>query len=171
MPLDPSIQVSQSAISPSVVTITDNSSGSDVSIVARRVFVSDAYGNYLTGNGTVNYTEWPLVQTSISLDILLQDTAVNILVNWVDVSGNTVETYNNNYPLSQFGKQFFFYLIQQQGLQPSTYQDSNYSGNLAIFWSNIVGGDNAVSYGNSIAAAQECYNREILMQQNESMYF
>lgn len=169
--MTPSFTVSQSAITPAAITVTDTSTSVTGTITQRRIYVQDAFGNYLTGNGTVNYTAWPLADASITLSILTQDTAANILVQWLDVSNVVIETLNNNYPLSQFGKQFFFYLVQLQGLTPGVYQDTNYSGNLAIFWSNVVAGDNAVSYGNDIAGAQNCYNREIQMQQNQNLYF
>lgn len=171
MAIVPSISVSQSAITPQNVTVTDTSSGSYGTITQRRIFVSNANGEYLTGNGVLNYTEWPIANIAITLSILEVDTAANVLVQWLDVSNAVINEINANYPLSEFGKQFFFYLIQLQGLTPGVYQDSNYSGNLAIFWSNIVGGDNAVTFGNDLSGAQNCYNRETFMQQNESKFF
>lgn len=171
MAITPSFSVSQSALTPSQVTLTDTSIGSYDTITKRRAYVQDAYGNYLTGNGTINYTEWSLANQFIILDILSQDSAVNIQVDWLDVSNVVINTVNGNYALSQFGKQFFFYLVQLQGLTPGVYQDSNYSANMAIFWANLVGGDNAIIYGNDLQGAQESYNREIQMQLNQNMYF
>lgn len=171
MAISPSIQVSQSAAIPANLTVTDNSSGTYDTITQRRIFVQNANGVYLTGDGTVNYTAWPLAGMSITLAILTQNTAANILVQWLDVSNTVISSYNNNYPLSQFGKQFFYYLLELQGLKPGIYQDANYSGNMALLWSNIIGGDNAVTYGNDIAAAQNSYNRATEMQNNENYYF
>lgn len=171
MAISPSISVSQSAGTPQNVTVTDTSTGTYDTITQRRITVTDAYGNPLTGNGTVNYDEWALVNMSITLAILTQNSGVNILVQWLNNANEVVTSYNNNYGLSQFGKQFFYYLLQLQGLTPGIYQDSNYSGNLALLWSNIVGGDNAVLYGNDIQAAQNCYSRATEMQNNESKYF
>lgn len=166
-----SISVAQSAITPASVTVTDTSTGTYGTITKRRIYVSDANGEFLTGDGTVDYDEWALADLSITLSILDQDTAANIRVTWLTALDAIVDDINANYPLSEFGKQFFFQLVSAQGLTPGIYQDSNYSGNLAIFWSNIVAGDNAVSYGNSLSAAQNCYNRETYMQQNQSSYF
>lgn len=171
MAITASFSVSQSAITPQNVTVTDTSSGSFGTITKRRIYLSDANGNYLTGDGTVNYDEWALADTSITLSVLTQDTAANIKVEWLDVSNVVINTLNNNYPLSEFGKQFLFYLVQLQGLTPGIYQDTNYSGNLALFWTNIIAGDNAVTYGNSLAAAQNCYNREIYMMNNQNLFF
>jgi len=171
MAIAPSFSVSQSAITPASVTVTDTSTGTYGTITKRRIYVSDANGDYLTGDGTVDYNEWALADLSITLSILSQDTAANIRVDWLTSLNVVVDTLNANYPLSQFGKQFFFQLVSAQGLTPGIYQDSNYSGNLAVFWSNIVAGDNAVTYGNSISAAQNCYNRETYMQAKQSDFF
>jgi hypothetical protein len=169
--MTPAFTVSQSSITPQNVTVTDTSTSVTGSITQRRIYVQDAYGNYLTGDGTINYDAWALANPSITLDILTEDTAANIKVDWLNVSNVVVETLNDNYPFSKFGKQFFFYLVQLQGLTPGVYQDSNYSGNLAIFWSNVVAGDNAVTDGNDISGAQNCYNRANEMRLHENKYF
>jgi hypothetical protein len=173
MALTVSIGVSQSAISPSYVTITDNSTGSDVAVTQRRLTIQDANGVYLTGGGSVNYDTWSYSDASIVENIITQNysIAANVLVEWLDVSNTVLYTYNENYPFPNYGKQFFVYLVQNLGLQPGTYQDSNYSGNLAVFWGNLVAGINQVEDGNDIAGAQNCFNRVIEMQQNESKYF
>ena len=67
-----SILVSQSASTPSSLTVTDNSTGLSGTITQRRVYVSNAYGEFLTGDGVVNYTEWALAEASIVLDILTE---------------------------------------------------------------------------------------------------
>ena len=142
-----SFSVSQSGSTPNIVTVTDTSTGLSGTIVSRRIFVSDANGTYLTGDGTNNWTAWPLADSFISLDILTESTAALIKVQWLNVSNAVVVEVEDVYGLSQFDKQFFYYLLQLQGLTPGVYQDSNYSGNLALYWSNIIGGDNAIIYG------------------------
>jgi len=166
-----SFQVSQSASTPANVTITDDSTGLSGTITQRRVFVSQSDGTYLTGDGTVNYTEWPLAQSSITLDILVNDTAALIKVQWLTVTNVVVDEVENTFALCQFGMQFFYYLIGLQGLTPGIYQDTNYSGNLAIFWTNLIAGINAITYGSDLSAAQACFDREIWMQQNQNVFF
>lgn len=171
MAITASFSVSQSATTPENVTVTDTSTGTYDTITHRRVYVQNSDGEYLTGDGSVDYDEWPLANLSITLDILSQSTAANIKVDWLNVSNVVVNSVNTNYGLSQFSKQFFFYLIQQQGLNPGTYQDTTYSSNIALFWSNVIGGDNAITYGNDLAGAQQCYDRANQMEENESYYF
>lgn len=171
MAISPAFTVSQSAITPAQFTVTDTSTGSDVLITSRRIYVQNAYGEYLTGDSNVDYDVWAYAQSSITLDVLTQDTAANIRVDWMSAGGTVLYTLNNNYPLSQFGKQFAYYIVNNLGLTPGVYQDATFSGNLALLWTYIVAGDNAVTYGNDIAGAQACYNLEIEMQNNESMFF
>lgn len=166
-----SFSVSQSAVSPSDVTITDTSSGMSGTITQRRVFVSQADGTYLTGNGTVNYDAWALADAALTLDILTTDIAALIKVQWLNVSNVVVDEVENTFPLAEYNKQFLYYLVGLQGLTPGIYQDSNYSGNIGIFWTDIIAGINAVIYGNDIAAGQACFDRATNMRLNQNYYF
>lgn len=166
-----SFLVSQSASTPSSLTVTDNSTGLSGTITQRRVYVSNAYGEFLTGNGVVNYTEWALAEASIVLDILTEDIGALIKVEWLNVSNVVVDEVENTYPLAEYNQQFLYYLLGLQGLTPGVYQDSNYSGNIAIFWTNIIAGINAVEYGNDIAACQNCFNRATQMRLEQNFYF
>jgi hypothetical protein len=168
----PFITVKQSALTPSYVDIVDASSGSDVLIVGRRVTIQDSLGNYLVPKGTnTNYVLWPLANADINLNILTEDKCVDILVEWLNVSNVAIYSYENTYPLAEFNKQFFVQLVADQGLTPGIYQDSNYSGNIAVFWSNIVAGINAVTDGSNIAAGQACFNRATAMRLQQNIYF
>lgn len=166
-----SFSVSQSAVSPSDVTITDTSSGMSGTITQRRVFVSQADGTYLTGNGTVNYDAWALADAALTLDILTTDIAALIKVQWLNVSNVVVDEVENTFPLAEYNKQFLYYLVGLQGLTPGIYQDSNYSGNIGIFWTDIIAGINAVIYGNDIAAGQASFDRATQMRLNQNYYF
>ena len=168
----PSISVSQLAATPNIVSVTDDSTGSDIAIVSRVIYVQTASGSYLVPSGTTtDFTAWALVLTTIPLDILTQDECVNIITNWLDINGTTLYTYENQYPLAEYNKQFLAYLVAAQGLTPGIVQDSNYSGNIAIFWTNIIAGINSVTDGDSIAAAQNCFNRATFMRLNQSDFF
>lgn len=166
-----SFSVSQSANTPASVTITDTSTGLSGTITQRRVFVSNAYGEYLTGNGTINYDAWALADTSITLEILTEDIGAVIKVQWLNVSNVVVDEVEDTFALAEFNKQFLYYLIGLQGLTPGVYQDTNYSGNIGIFWTNIIAGINAITYGNDPAACQNCFNRATEMRLNQNLYF
>lgn len=170
--LSPSFTVTQSAQTPSDVTITDTSTGSDAAITQRRVFISDSGGNYLVESGTsTQYEPWALVNTSITLDVLTEDKAVSVLVQWLDVSNAVLYSSTQQYCLAEYNKQFFYSLIQQQALNPGIVQDESYFKNLSMFWATLQGAIKAVEIGDDIDASQECLNRCTNMQNNESFYF
>lgn len=172
MALNPSFTAGQNPTSPSIVVVVDNSTGSDGSISQRRVFVQDSAGNYLVPSGTTtNYTQWSYADASIALNILQQDTAVSITVQWLDVSNTVLYTLTQQYCLDMFNKQFFYTLVQMQGVTPSIPQDSNYFSNMAIFWATLEGAENAIELASDLSASQNCLNRCTYMQQKQSLFF
>lgn len=174
MALTPSISVSQSAQSPNLVTLTDTSTGSDVTITKRRVYITDNTGTYLVESGTTtDYEAWDdfPATTSITLDILTEDKAVHILVQWLTAGNSVVVDYEDDYPLVEYNKQFFYELWQQQGLNPGIYQDTNYNNNLAILWSSIHGAIQCITLASDLSASQNCMNIGTNMRLNETLYF
>lgn len=166
-----SFSVSQSALSPSVVTLTDTSTGSDGAITSRVVYVSDSDGNYLTGNGTVDYDVWDWADASINLDILTENTAASIRVDWINSVDTILYTVTDQYCLAQYAKNFAYYLVQQLAQTFNVIQDTSYFSNLAQLWTNIRGALNAVEVADDISASQECLNRCTEMENNQAKYF
>jgi hypothetical protein len=172
MAITPSFSISQSALNPALVVATDTSTGSDGAIVSRKIFVQKADGTYLIPAGvTTDFTVWPYADASITLDILSVDIGAVITVQWLDVSNAVLYTLTQEYPLAEFNKSFFYYLIQQQALTPGIIQDANYFSNLAVYWMNITGGIQAIEIGADVAAAQNCFDRATYMMQNQSKFF
>jgi len=172
MPIIPSIAVSQSALTPNEITIVDDSTGSDILITQRRVYIQTASGAYLVESGTTtDYEVWAYASSSITLDVLTQDECVNILVQWLSAADAVLYTYENQYALSEYNKQFLVYLVQAQGLTPGIVQDSNYAGNVGLFWTNIIAGINQVEFGAEIAGGQNCFSRATYMRLNQQFFF
>jgi hypothetical protein len=172
MPFSQNFTVAQTSANPAFVIITDTSTGSDPAIDSRRIFITDCFGNYIVPSGTTtSFIPWALANNPISLNILTQDAAVNIKVEWLDSADNVLYELNNNYCLSEFNKQFLYYLIQLQSQTYNIIQDNNYWGNVGIFWTNIIGAINSVEIGDDIFASQACLSRATNMQTNEAYYF
>jgi hypothetical protein len=165
--------VSQSPVNPAYLIITDTSSGTDGLITARRIYIQDSDGNFIVPSGTTtSYITWTYPSPNpISLDILTQDVAANVKVEWL-YAGNVMHyELDNNYCFSEFNKRFLYYLIQLQSLTYNIIQDTNYWGNVGIFWTNIIGAIKSVEIGNDIFASQQCLNRATFMQTNQDKYF
>tara|TARA_R110000868_G_scaffold196332_4_gene442214 strand:- start:642 stop:1157 length:516 start_codon:yes stop_codon:yes gene_type:complete len=166
-----SFSVSQSALSPSVVTLTDTSTGSDGAITSRVVYVSDSDGTYLTGDGTVDFDVWDWADASIDLDILTESTAASIRVDWLNSVDTILYTVTDQYCLAQYAKNFAYYLVQQLAQTFNVIQDTSYFSNLAQFWTNLRGAINAIEVSSDLSASQNCLNRCTEMQNDESKYF
>lgn len=173
MPFSPSFTVGQSLSNPGAVTLTDDSSGSDVLITQRRAYFTDEAGNYIVPSGTTtDYVAWALATNPITINSLLSvDTAVLILIQWLNSSNVVLYESSNEFCLRAYNKQQFVYLIQQQALNPGIVQDTVYYSNLCQYWINIVGANTMTEDAANLSGSQNCLNRATEMLQNESSYF
>lgn len=175
MPLTPNFSTSQQAGLPSDVIITDTSTGSDVAIVERRVYLVNYAGEYVVADGTTtDYTVWPLAQSSISIDCLTADTALTVTVDWVDVSGVTLYTKTVLAGFTLYNETFYYSLTQGQAAvsNPSyILQDTTYFQNKSKLRCLIDSGDQAVTLGYDITSAQTCYDLATFMVTNQNNYF
>lgn len=170
MPLTASFSIGQLPSNPSILVATDTSTGSDVLVVARRIYIQDANGNYLVPTGTTTqYTVWPIADLIIQLNVLSNDAACSVMVEWVDSGGTARYTVSNTFCFSLFSKQFAYSLIQ--GLVPLITLNTNYSANLANLWAAIKGAINAVEDMSDIFTSQNCLNQAINFKKNQSLYF
>lgn len=172
MSFTPSFSVLQSPQDPALLFFQDTSTGSDIAITSRRIYIQGWDGNFIVPNGvTTDYIVWPLSSIEFTTNVFTQDTAANVRVEWLDSSDTVLYSVNSNYCFSEYNKQFFYYLIQQQSLTYNVIQDGNYFGNLSNYWINIVSGINSVVIGNDIYASQVCLNRATNMMNNQSYFF
>jgi hypothetical protein len=175
MPLTPNFSTSQQAGLPSNVIITDTSTGSDVAIVSRRVFLVNYAGEYVVADGTTtNYTVWPLAQSSISIDCLSADAALSVVVNWVDAGGVTLYTKTSLAGFTLFNETFYYSLTQgQAAISNPSYilQDNTYFQNKSRLRVLIDSGNQAVTLGYDITTAQECYDLATYMVNNQNNLF
>lgn len=175
MAITASVAVSQSALSPALVTLTDESTGTNTdSITKRRVYFTDSSGQPVVTSGNTNsYEEWNDFpsDTSITFDLLTEDTAVRMRVDYLTAGNTVITSFEDDYALSEFNKQFFYELWQQQSLTPSILQDTNYASNLANLWVAIIGGIQCVEIASDLAAAQNAMNIGTNYRLNESKYF
>jgi len=176
MPFSQNFTVAQTSANPAFIILTDTSTPPNdyatYNIDIRRITITDYLGNFIVPAGTTtNYIEWPLLDNPISLNVLTQDMAVNIKVQWLDPFDVELYELNNNYCFTEFNKQFLYYLIQLQSMTYNIIQDNNYWGNVGILWTNIIGAINSVEIGNDIFASQACLNRATFMAQNQANFF
>lgn len=164
--------VAQTALNPSLVIANDISTGVDAAIAQRRIYFKNSQGEYVVPVGTTtDYVEWVLVNNPINVDLLTKDQALEVRVDWLSAGGTVLYTLTQKYCFSQYNKQFLYYLIQLQSLTFNVIQDTNYWGNVALLWTNIIGAINAVEIADDIYASQVCLDRATYMASNQEKFF
>jgi hypothetical protein len=173
MPLTPNFSVSQLAGSPESFTVTDTSSGSDGAITVRWLYLLQADGTYLVPEGnSTDYIVWAYAEPSITLDLLSQDTALSILVEWRDAS---TDLYDKTAAvgLDAFGQNFFYSLSDGQVpiVNPPVALSQNYYQNKLQFLCYLKSAEQAITYASDIVKAQTAYDLDQFMQNNQTELF
>lgn len=175
MPLTPSFSVSQSVGQPSVIEITDTSTGSDLAVTSRRVYLEDYEGNNVVPSGvTTLYIPWPLSSPTISIDCLTEDAALQVTVQWLNVSNTVLYISSSLEGFTLYNESFYYSLTQAQAMvsNPSYIaQDTNYYNNKMKLRLFIDSGNQAISLGNDITSAQICYDSATYIVNNQQNYF
>ena len=84
MPFIPSYTVEQLQLNPNILRFTDTSTGSDLDIAGRRIYLQQSNGEYLVNEGTTtDYIEWALGSSTIDINVLDKDYALKIVVQWL----------------------------------------------------------------------------------------
>lgn len=156
MPLTPNFSASQTIGSPITLSLEDVSTGTDVGITSRRVYIQKADGTYLTLEGaTTDYEVWDISDTTIDLDLLDQDYALNIMVQWMT---GTTPTYSKTilFEFQAYALVYRIKLLKAIASNPSLINSPNFFNvlsNLTVF---IDGGSESVSLAGDINLAQLC---------------
>lgn len=170
MPLNPSFTVSNNSVQTNVFVLTDTSTGSDVNIASRSIFIYLIDNSLFTGSSI----PFPLVAgngDTISPSILTQDFAYSITVNWLDGSGNTLYTFSIIGVFTGFLEWFFYGLTQQIAAQSSIQNDSSFYNNYSKLRVLIDSANQAINIGGSIFNAQNMILLAQQLQQNSTLYF
>lgn len=140
--------------SASTFILEDTSVGSDAGLTGRTIYLYQSSGQLL-----VAAIPWAIGNATISLDVLEQDYALNVKVDWASSSPlapPSTYTYSLIYAFVKYGQQFVYSLTQQQESNPSIVQDTNFYGNKLIVICLILSAQNAIDIGESLFSAQNC---------------
>lgn len=160
--------------SPSDILFTDTSTGTDVAVTSRRIYVSDKDGDFLVEDGTsTEYEVWAIpLATDITLDLLASDMAVRITVQWLDVSNVVLYDYTiDAIGFTEYNEDFDYELTQRMSANPLLINDNNFWGNKSKLRSLIDAGNNAITNASDISNAQLCYDVATGMQDNAQYLF
>lgn len=172
MALIPSFTASQSSGLPGTILLTDTSTGSDVIITKRRVYLLQSNGQYLipTGNST-NYIEWSIANPTISLNVLSQDTALSITVQWLSSSNVVVNTVTSSYAFVAYNETFYYGLTEDQVGNPNLISSTDWYQNKMILRVELDSAIQAVSFASDIVSAQSALDRATYISTNSNFFF
>lgn len=172
MALTPNFTVTQTPGSPSVVSIADDSTGSDGAITSRRVYLAEYDGSFLVPSGTgTEYVAWALADTSIDIDALDKDYAIVATVQWLDVSNNILYAKSSLYGLTGWGEDFDYSMTQMLAVNPNNVNDNDFFVNKLLLRNYLDSGDNAISRASDQYAAQLCYDKATDLRLGSPYYF
>lgn len=165
---------SQVAGSPQNIVLEDLSTGTDVAVVNRRVYISTFNGTFLVEQGNTNqYSVWAdyPATTTINLDVLSQDQAVNVTVQWCNVSGAVLYDKTLQYGFTLYNETFNYGLTQMLAANPLNVNDNDFFNTKAQLQMLIDAGNQAIELASDLYNAQLCYNEATRLRIGSQYFF
>jgi hypothetical protein len=163
MPITPNFSVSSTSDA-GVYTLTDTSTGSDVGLTSRKIYLYTVANELLQEAITWNYDD-------TTYDINLEyDAALNVRIEWLtgtDVSYSK-EAIN---AFTEYGEDFYYSLTQDQSANPEKLRDSDYYKNKMMFRVELDSATQAIEQGLDIYSAQKPIDRYRFLMQKSNLYF
>lgn len=175
MALDVNFTAEQTPGAPGDILFTDTSTGSDVAVTQRRIYIQTDEGDYLVEDGTTTeYEVWsgfPGTTTITLEDILDKDYACRVVVQWLNVSNVVLYDKTLYYGFTCYNEDFDYELTQSVAGNPKLMSDNNWWPNKSLLRNYIDSGNNAVSRNSDISAAQQCYDLATEMRTRRQYLF
>lgn len=177
MALTVNFSCSQQVGAPQDIDFDDTSTGTDVAVVSRRIYIRNSAGEFLVEEGTTTeYETWSGFPgtTTITLTVLSADvagTATTITVQWLNVSNVVLYDKTATFGFTLDGETFDYGLTQNLAQNSALSTDNNYLPNKSKFRTYLDSGNQAISLNSDIYAAQICYNKATEMMGNSQYYF
>jgi hypothetical protein len=158
-------------------TLTDTSTGSDVNLTDRVVYLYKTDGTTIVPEGTTTeYIDWPLdavIGDTLEVDVLDKDYALSVSVIWTSSDPEPDPSEYQKTTVTAFTAYsylFWYTLIQQMGANANLAKDNNFIHNLMKLGNDV---DNAEvsEYFSDQFSAQAALNRIYNMIVNQSIYF
>lgn len=172
MPLSPNFTASQNSGTPNLIFLTDTSTGSDVTITKRRIYLLQSNGTYLVPAGTTtNYIDWALVDVTTSLNVLIQDTALSITVQWLTSGNVVVANKTTSFAFTAYNETFYYGLTESQVANANLTASTNWYQTKMILRVELDSAYQAISFASDIFSAQAALNRATFISTNQSYFF
>lgn len=164
--------VSQTIGVPESFTLTDTSTGSNVLITQRRVYLQKSDGTYLVPSGTTtDYIEWDWVDSTILLDVLDKDYALSILVQWLNVSDAVLYAKTTLSGFSMYNNDFNYSLVYDEANGLASLNSQNWLFGRMKLYVALNDATTSVVSMNSITNGQAADDRGTYLRLNPNLFY
>jgi hypothetical protein len=163
MPITPNFTVSATTDA-STYTITDSSTGSDVGLTSRKIYLYTVANELLQAVLNWDYAD---ASTTIELEY---DIALNVRIEWL--TGVTV-SYSKEIlnAFTEYGEDFYYNLTQDQSANPEKLRDYDYYKNKMMFRVELDSATQAIDQGSDLFSAQKPIDRYRFLMQKSQLFF
>jgi len=164
---------SESLSSNNLVTFTDTSTGTDLTITTRRIYIRLANGNWLTTAGestTSAYESWDYSLATIQLDLLSKSTTANVTVEWY-AGASLVYTKTILMEWDLYDYVFLFGLLSAQTSFPAVNDNQGYWPNSFKMVTGIFQSESAVTNMDDLYSSQAALDRNQYLIDNQNLFF
>lgn len=172
MPIIPNFTAAQPVGEPSEIILADTSTGSDVAITQRRVYLRTSQGTFLVPSGTATqFIPWVYADATITIDALDKDYGLEVVVQWLNVADAVL--YSSTQPLgfTSYNEDFDYGLTQQLAGNPLNINDDDFWKLKGDLRTSIDSGDQAILKASDIVSAQQCYDKATNLRVKSQYYF
>lgn len=158
---------------PSEILLTDTTTGTDVTITKRRVYLTKVDSNTLVPDGTsTTYVEWNSYPgtTTITIDALDKDYALLITVQWLTVLNVVTYTDSETVMVSMFNDTFEYALTQAASSNTNLLSSKNYYWNKMKLIVELDSAANAIAFASDRFNAQACLDRATYLRNNPQLF-
>lgn len=160
--------------SPSQIVFADTTTGVDVAVVSRRIYLTDENGDYVVNTGTTtNYEVWSGFPgtTSITLSPLTKDMALLCRVDWINISGAVLytKTVLTHFPV--YAKDYYIFLIKAQSSNRKLKDNAKFYPNLLKLLGEIKMAYDSIALISDISSCQAALDRAKLLIDKPSYFF
>lgn len=153
-------------VDPTAIILQDTSTGSDGAIASRQILLYTVQNALL-----VPAIPWALATNPITVNPLSQDIGLNVVVNWLDGSGNVLYTTSLIQAFTGYGEQFYYTLIQTESASPGILQDVNYQNYKANLRNYLDSAVQSIFIGQSLGNAEAMILKEAYLVKNSNLYY
>jgi len=168
----PNFEAKQYSGTPSNITLIDTSTGSDVTITKRRVYLLQANGTFLVPQGTTtDYINWSIADSEITLDVLTQDSALSITVQWLTSANAVVTSKTISFAFTAYNETFYYGLTESQVANSNLSASTNWYQTKLVLRVELDSADQAITFASDIYSAQAALNRATYISTNQALFF